>query len=563
MGQSAELLSLIAEAASGETARARSMGLALATRLDCAEGNRAQALVAVAFADYLDARFTDALYGSERALAIAMGSSNREAQLQALSMRLFVSAGVAWAGTEIPVDYFALAWDRREELSSMDVESRMLAGHLLAEGALATGRIAEAAGVLADLGDIRSERNADDEARVPYPAFMQIQRARVLIFSGAMTEALEVATHAAEEARLANNMPCAALATALIGLVKANLDDRTAARGIAAGIERELPSPLGLLETGAWIVCAYALFAVGDAERASEFVLRAGGGPELSSLQIVDRALGYEILVGAALERHDLNAAAEWGQRSIPLAAHPAGGAVVEQVLARLDEATGNANSAVEHAAVAAARARLTGRYLEAARADVLGARALAAAGLRDGAVAQLTGVAHEAARAGVPALRRIATRELRLLGYRLPPQPGSGWSSLSEREQQIAILAADGFSNVVIGATLYLSARTVQFYMSRVFSALEIASRAALPRHVAPLERSALDRALPALTARQWDVARLVAEGCSNHEIAAHLTISVKTAEKHIGEILRRWGVTSRTSIARLIVTGAQSSAS
>jgi DNA-binding NarL/FixJ family response regulator len=54
-----------------------------------------------------------------------------------------------------------------------------------------------------------------------------------------------------------------------------------------------------------------------------------------------------------------------------------------------------------------------------------------------------------------------------------------------------------------------------------------------------------------PPLTARQLLVARAAAAGKSNREIAAELYVSVKTVEFHLGQILARLGLDSRTQIA------------
>ena len=52
-------------------------------------------------------------------------------------------------------------------------------------------------------------------------------------------------------------------------------------------------------------------------------------------------------------------------------------------------------------------------------------------------------------------------------------------------------------------------------------------------------------------LTARQREVARLVAEGLTDRQIAARLVISPRTAESHVEQILARLGVRSRAEIA------------
>jgi DNA-binding NarL/FixJ family response regulator len=57
----------------------------------------------------------------------------------------------------------------------------------------------------------------------------------------------------------------------------------------------------------------------------------------------------------------------------------------------------------------------------------------------------------------------------------------------------------------------------------------------------------------LPGLTARETQVLRLVATGCSNRDIAAELFISGKTASVHVSNILAKLGATSRTEAAAI----------
>ena len=52
-------------------------------------------------------------------------------------------------------------------------------------------------------------------------------------------------------------------------------------------------------------------------------------------------------------------------------------------------------------------------------------------------------------------------------------------------------------------------------------------------------------------LSSRELEVARLVAAGCSNRQIAAELVISQRTAEGHVGRILAKLGFTSRAQVA------------
>ena len=63
-------------------------------------------------------------------------------------------------------------------------------------------------------------------------------------------------------------------------------------------------------------------------------------------------------------------------------------------------------------------------------------------------------------------------------------PQPQSGYDLLSEREQQIFRLVAEGFSSKKIGQLLYISPRTVAKHRSNLMKKLEIADSRELVRY-------------------------------------------------------------------------------
>jgi DNA-binding CsgD family transcriptional regulator len=55
-------------------------------------------------------------------------------------------------------------------------------------------------------------------------------------------------------------------------------------------------------------------------------------------------------------------------------------------------------------------------------------------------------------------------------------------------------------------------------------------------------------------LTARQTAVARLLAEGCSNAEIARRLSVSYFTARNHTEQVLAKLGVASRSAVGAVV---------
>jgi DNA-binding CsgD family transcriptional regulator len=78
----------------------------------------------------------------------------------------------------------------------------------------------------------------------------------------------------------------------------------------------------------------------------------------------------------------------------------------------------------------------------------------------------------------GLEAFAQRAARELRATGETARPRSFTAGAELTAQEAQIARLAGEGLSNPEIGGRLFISPRTVQYHLHKVFSKLNITSR-------------------------------------------------------------------------------------
>jgi LuxR family maltose regulon positive regulatory protein len=61
-------------------------------------------------------------------------------------------------------------------------------------------------------------------------------------------------------------------------------------------------------------------------------------------------------------------------------------------------------------------------------------------------------------------------------------------------------------------------------------------------------VEGAAAEQLIEPLSQRELEILRLIAEGCSNQEIAVRLVITLHTVKKHSSNIFTKLGVNSRT---------------
>ena len=447
------------------------------------------------------------------------------------------------------------ASDREGQVAEAD-----FARYLVAEGALACGRLDVAGGVVEASGAV-PVWTLPDGSRHPFCDLVTVMRVRLAAFRGRIDDAEELLQVIERQARRPL-MDLLVVSTA--SLVRGNAADRGSARALADRVEASDLRPVDYFSRGVHVLAAFGLIAVGDVARSSHTILVAGGDAGLHALAIIDRALGLELLVAMAAASDDLDAAEAWAQQATELRGHPISGSTIARLDSRIALLGGEVRDAVVLADLAVVMARAEGRAVEAAEGEIVGARARVAASEAGIALSRLEAAVAEAELTGFNAVRIAAARTLRPKGRRLRPASGTGWEGLSARERDVALLIAGGASNARVARTLHLSDHTVRAHVSRVLAAFGAPSRlvvaealaARLPAEGAGVSPTAASLTAVSLTTRQRAVADAVARGLGNVAIATDLGISVKTVEKHLTDIRARWGVTTRGEVARLART-------
>jgi DNA-binding CsgD family transcriptional regulator len=119
----------------------------------------------------------------------------------------------------------------------------------------------------------------------------------------------------------------------------------------------------------------------------------------------------------------------------------------------------------------------------ERARTELCYGERLRRAGQRRGARARLRAALEKFERAGAQPWAERARTELRASGEHLRRRDTTTAEHLTPQELQIALLVAEGLSNRDLSARLFLSLKTVEFHLTRIYRKLQIHSRSELVR--------------------------------------------------------------------------------
>jgi DNA-binding CsgD family transcriptional regulator len=131
----------------------------------------------------------------------------------------------------------------------------------------------------------------------------------------------------------------------------------------------------------------------------------------------------------------------------------------------------------------------------ELARAHLLYGEWLRGEGRRVDARHQLRGAYDLFTAMGAEGFTERARRELLTTGEKVRRREGDTHTELTPQEEHIARLARDGHTNPEIAAKLFLSARTIEWHLRKIFTKLRISSRKELEHALASHGRRAASR--------------------------------------------------------------------
>ncbi|SDM77269.1 helix-turn-helix transcriptional regulator [Allokutzneria albata] len=230
---------------------------------------------------------------------------------------------------------------------------------------------------------------------------------------------------------------------------------------------------------------AAALLLKGEPAEARRWMMAAIGDESMASVAVLMRPPVLEILVRIELALGDVDAAEAWARRIDP------------QIGEILPGRWGMRHLA--HAQVLIARER----FEEAARLGREGAELCASVGMRlyEGRCRLEAGIAlgelgkHDEARVefgaakdlfaarGAKRLHEDVISAQRQLGAKMPRRRGAGDGllALTAREREVAELISQGRTNKQVAEHLFVSPKTVEAHLSRIFNKLNVSSRSGL----------------------------------------------------------------------------------
>jgi DNA-binding CsgD family transcriptional regulator len=385
------------------------------------------------------------------------------------------------------------------ELREAEVAYDALPDEQLAEHLDVGGYVAQAASALERADNAlayvtRALELAERTGQSPLIPGLLVIEANALVMKGRITEAVAVAENATDLVLTGNDQVAvwALWADAMVcSLAGETARALASARDAVARSERLTETFFSSLSR---LHLAAALNAAGDpaGARAELAAVETGPGQRLLDLR---GGNGWELLTRTLLALGELDAAAEVAATAdararaslLPQRTASAVCARAAVLLARGDPA-----AAIDTAREALPLAESAGNPVLGARARALIGTALGRAGSTDQAILELEEAERTLHGAGAVREADAAAQELRRLGRRGPRRirdtrgGAGGIAALSAREREVAALVAAGKRNRDVAAALFVSEKTVESHLARIYDKLGVRSRTALAAIVA-----------------------------------------------------------------------------
>ena len=404
------------------------------------------------------------------------------------------------------------------ELEEAKVAYRALSDEQLAEHIDVAGYLAQAASALERIDDAlecvrRGLRLAQMTGQGPFIPGLLVLQTNALFMKGRIKEATRVAETATDAAVLTGNDQFAVWALWADAMACSCAADTAralaSAREAVARSERVTQTYFSSLSR---LHLAAALHAVGDVSSARIELAAFEAGPDQRLLDLRG-GHGWELLIRTQLALGDLDAAADSAataeararEASLPQRTASALCARAAVLLAR-----GDTGAAADTAREAIPIAESAENPLLSARARALIGTAIGRGGDTENGIAELEHAERTLSALGALREADASARELRRLGHRTPRRVrtvsrGTGTVALSAREREVATLVAAGNRNRDVAAALYLSEKTVESHLARIYDKLGVRSRAALATLIAD-EGQSNDQRGPLLGVRDPD---------------------------------------------------------
>jgi DNA-binding CsgD family transcriptional regulator/tetratricopeptide (TPR) repeat protein len=321
-------------------------------------------------------------------------------------------------------------------------------------------------------------RSTGQSYLVPY---LFAGQARCLVMLGRLPDAVIAAEEAAEVARVLGTGQELVMALIQQALVASwTGEDEEALRLGAEAMERSKDT-VEWWGAMAQYARALALVNAGRTDEGARQMMAACNDFRSPKLDPATLMSCCELMARTEADRGRPEQAAHWARRASKLS-HP--GVEASIGLAQLTQAHADRHSDPGKAGDRAREAaeRLSGAELriDSGRAKLTAGLAYADAGERGAALDELRAAAEIFAACGARSLHAQTIREQRRLGVRVhtTTSRSTGPHGLSGREAEVAALVAEGCTNHQIAERLFISDRTVETHLSRIFAKLGVSSR-------------------------------------------------------------------------------------